>query len=275
MMAYAVELELLEKDPIKTLNWEPPDRVTYQVDRRSVINPYQGKKLLEAIGNRKPSGPLLKPFFALLYYSGLRPEEAVNVFEEDLTLPDNDEEWGEIYIHEATPDAGRAWTDSGEIRDKRGLKHRPRGDGRWVPVPPPLVTILRRHKKENGFGPGGRICYGLQGGVLATSTILRIFNQVREDAFTEAEQKSPLATRPYDLRHACLSTWLNAGVSITQVAEWAGNSPDVLSHVYAKCLTGQGAIDRAKISTVLDDRSWEMVPGPGSSSQIPAGGSSM
>jgi hypothetical protein len=33
---------------------------------------------------------------------------------------------------------------------------------------------------------------------------------------------------PYDLRHACLSTWLNGGVYPTQVAEWAGYSVDVL-----------------------------------------------
>ena len=43
-------------------------------------------------------------------------------------------------------------------------------------------------------------------------------------ALTTAEQASPLARRPYDLRHACLSTWLNGGVYPTQVAEWAGHS---------------------------------------------------
>lgn len=32
-----------------------------------------------------------------------------------------------------------------------------------------------------------------------------------------------LARRPYDLRHAAISGWLNAGVPVTQVAEWAGN----------------------------------------------------
>ncbi len=33
---------------------------------------------------------------------------------------------------------------------------------------------------------------------------------------------SPLAETPYDLRHAAISTQLNAGISPTQVAEWAG-----------------------------------------------------
>ena len=61
----------------------------------------------------------------------------------------------------------------------------------------------------------------------------------REKALTTAQVRSPLARRPYDLRHACLSTWLNAGVQPTQVAEWAGNGVKVLLDVYAKCLDGE------------------------------------
>jgi len=54
-----------------------------------------------------------------------------------------------------------------------------------------------------------------------------------------------LARRPYDLRHAAVSLWLNAGVPATQVAEWAGHSVNVLLRVYAKCIYGQDeAIDR-------------------------------
>jgi len=44
---------------------------------------------------------------------------------------------------------------------------------------------------------------------------------------------------PYDVRHAAVSTWLNAGVPAPQVAEWAGHSVDVLLRVYAKCIFGQ------------------------------------
>jgi len=50
---------------------------------------------------------------------------------------------------------------------------------------------------------------------------------------------SPVARRPYDLRHACLSTWRNAGVPPAQVAEWAGHSVNVLLRVYAKSIDGQ------------------------------------
>ena len=69
----------------------------------------------------------------------------------------------------------------------------------------------------------------------------------RQAALTPAEQASPLARRPYDLRHACLSTWLNGGVYPTQVAEWAGHSVDVLLRIYAKCVVGQD--DRAIVKT--------------------------
>lgn len=58
---------------------------------------------------------------------------------------------------------------------------------------------------------------------------------------------SPLAKRPYDLRHAAVSTWLNAGVPPTQVAEWAGHSVAVLLKVYAKCIVGQDAAARRRI----------------------------
>ncbi|MFK4595864.1 site-specific integrase [Streptomyces pristinaespiralis] len=43
----------------------------------------------------------------------------------------------------------------------------------------------------------------------------------------------------YDLRHTCLTTWLNAGIPPAQVAEWAGNSVPVLLATYARCISGQ------------------------------------
>jgi hypothetical protein len=66
-----------------------------------------------------------------------------------------------------------------------------------------------------------------------------------------------LARRPYDLRHACLSTWLNGGVPPTQVAEWAGHSLDVLLRIYAKCLIGQDALAKRRISEALREEEAE------------------
>ena len=70
-------------------------------------------------------------------------------------------------------------------------------------------------------------------------------------ALTPAEQASPLARRPYDLRHARLSTWLNGGVYTTQVADWAGHSVDALLRSYAKCVVGQDELAKRRISGAL------------------------
>jgi hypothetical protein len=60
---------------------------------------------------------------------------------------------------------------------------------------------------------------------------------VRVGALTPAAEASPLAERPYGLRHASLSIWLSAGVAPAQVAEWADNRVPVVLRVYARRLT--------------------------------------
>src|ERR1700740_1256054 len=70
-------------------------------------------------------------------------------------------------------------------------------------------------------------------------------------ALTAAEHASPLARRPYDLRHACVSTWLNGGVYPTQAAEGAGHGGDVLLRIYAKCVVGQDELAKRRISDAL------------------------
>jgi hypothetical protein len=69
--------------------------------------------------------------------------------------------------------------------------------------------------------------------------------------FSAQRSKPPLARRPYDLRHACLSTWLNGGVYPTQVAEWAGHGVDALLRIYAKCVVGQDELAKRRISEAL------------------------
>lgn len=49
-----------------------------------------------------------------------------------------------------------------------------------------------------------------------------------------------------------MSTWLNAGVPATQVAEWAGHSVAVLLQIYAKCLAGQEERVRKGIDATLE-----------------------
>jgi hypothetical protein len=93
----------------------------------------------------------------------------------------------------------------------------------------------------------------VRGGDLSESVYGRAWQGARLLAFTPAVTASPLAGRPYDLRHACLSTWLNAGVDPPQVAEWAGNSVDVLLRVYAKCIVGRDKLNRRLIEEAFRD----------------------
>ncbi|HEX5596640.1 MAG TPA: hypothetical protein VFX61_11595, partial [Micromonosporaceae bacterium] len=67
---------------------------------------------------------------------------------------------------------------------------------------------------------------------------------------------SPLAGRPYDLRHAAVSLLLNSGFPATEVAERAGHSVDVLLKVYARCIDGQEATVNQRIEDALRGVTW-------------------
>lgn len=66
----------------------------------------------------------------------------------------------------------------------------------------------------------------------------RAWGAARRTALIEAEYPSPLGKRIYDLRHTCLTIWLNSGVPAAQVAEWAGNSVPVLLSTYVNFIVG-------------------------------------
>ena len=261
---YAVELKLLDTNPVKGIKWRAP-KVAHEVDRRVVVNPAQARALLEAVRAQRPSGPRLVAFFGVLYYSGLRPEEAVGLRRQDVELPalvweenshqwrEPHDPWGELHLRAARPDVGGRWTDDGSGRDQRGLKHRAEGETRRVPCPPPLTKLLREHLCTVTGKPTDPLFQGVQGHPLATITYRRAWDRARKTALTDEEYRSQLARRPYDLRHACLSTWLNGGVAATQVAEWAGHSVEMLLRVYAKCLDGQDEIAKRRIAAALGE----------------------
>jgi integrase len=184
-----------------------------------------------------------------MYFAGLRPAEAVGLAGADLTLPGQG--WGTALLHRTRPSVGKQWTDSGESHDDRGLKNRPAEDVRRVPIPPQLVAILSEHLDTFGAAADGRLFYSEGGGVVASSTYSRAWQEARTLALPPAAVASPLARRPHDLRHSALSTWLNAGGDPTEVAERAGNSVEVLLGRYAKCIDGRQEIANRKIEELL------------------------
>nr|WP_296065890.1 hypothetical protein [uncultured Actinoplanes sp.] len=124
-------------------------------------------------------------------------------------------------------------------REVRGLKHRGQGEIRPIPIPPALVDLLRQHLDTHGTTGDGRLFRGARGGSLASSTYDRVWRIARVHALGDALAASPLVRRPYDLRHAAVSLWLNGGVPATEVARRAGHSAAVLLKVYANCIDGE------------------------------------
>jgi hypothetical protein len=116
-----------------------------------------------------------------------------------------------------------------------------------VPCHPTLARYLLAHLRQFGTARDGRLFRGERGGDLSESVYNRVWDQARSLALPPALSRTPIAGRPYDLRHACLSTWLNGGVDQTQVAEWAGNSVKVLMDTYAKCIDGHDEINRKRM----------------------------
>jgi integrase len=246
-LGYAVELGRLGSNPVDRIQWTAP-AVAQSVDRRVVVSPAQAEMLLTAVGRLGRRGEHQETFFAVLYYAALRPSEAVMLREANLHLPRSG--WGRIVLAASASRAGRPWTDEGTARQERGLKHRADNETRTIPVPPVLVRRLRAHIKRYGTTVDGRIFQTARGGILQDSGYNEVWDEARREALTPAQYRSPLG-RPYDLRHAAVSLWLNSGVPATEVARRAGHGVAVLLKIYAHCIDGQADAANQRIIDAL------------------------
>jgi integrase len=247
-LGYAVEQGHLASNPVDRIQWTAP-AVAQTVDRRVVVSPAQARTLLAAVRGLSGRGEHLEAFYGCLYYAALRPSEAVMLRESDLHLPRNG--WGRIVLAASASRAGTAWTDDGTARQERGLKHRAEHETRTIPVPPELVKLLRAHIKRYGTTPDGRVFQTSRGGILQDSAYGEVWDQARKQALTPAQYRSPLGRRPYDLRHAAVSLWLNSGVPATEVARRAGHGVAVLLKIYAHCIDGQADAANQRITDAL------------------------
>ena len=104
---HAVRLGYLNENPVRGIKWQAP-KPTRAVDRRRVPNPIQARTLLAHVREAKISGPRLVACFGSMYFAALRPEEAVDLRDGNLTLSrkwDEDKEswvydWGETVCRE-------------------------------------------------------------------------------------------------------------------------------------------------------------------------------
>ena len=220
-----------------------------------MASPAQAQALLGAVARIRPD---LTAFFGCLYYAALRPEEAIALRAADCYFPDCG--WGMLTVTAAYPRTAAAWTGDGSSHEQRGLKHRPDGAVRMVPVPPVLVAMLRAHYRCHGTAPDGRLFRGTRGGPLSESVYGRAWHAARALALGPELAATGLARRPYDLRQAALSLWLSAGAPPAEVAARAGHSVTVLLSMYAHCIDGHDQITNRLIEDAL--RPGSPAPGP-------------
>jgi integrase len=92
----------------------------------------------------------------------------------------------------------------------------------------------------------------------------RAWNEARALALPPQLAATPLAQRPYDLRHSALSTWLAAGgdpADPAEVAQRAGNSVEILLTRYAKCLYDRQSLTNQRIEHLLSAYDIQALPG--------------
>ncbi|MGP3924789.1 tyrosine-type recombinase/integrase [Streptomyces sp. 8N616] len=253
-LEYAVDAGILAENPLQRARMARLAS-TDAVDPRVLVNAVQGRQLLAAVSYigswHRKRGRRLMAFFAVMLYAGLRPAEAVGLRLVDCHLPEKG--WGTLTLRETRPVSGKQWTDSGERHDRRGLKARGATADRPVPIPPVLVAILLAHLKEFSMAKDGRLFGNERGDVVGTSTYWRVWEEARAYALPPDRFASPLAGRPYDLRHACITRWLNAGVPIAEVARRVGNSPEVIHRRYHGCIDGHEEAANEKIAKSLEE----------------------
>ena len=233
--------------------WNSPKTTEGVVDPQVVVNRRQAEELLVAVSYQGRIGPRLVAFFACLYFAGLRPGEAVELrVDRSLDLPSHDG-LGNPLPARISPH-----------RRHRLVRIRP------PPRPPPTQAPRRGRSPTSTVPPSTHrlpapphraIRHRTRRPPLPGRTRRRPLRKRLRPRLARrppaslhpGHRRLPLACRPYDLRHACLSTWLNGGVEPTQVAEWAGNSVQVLLKVYAKCIAGRDEVNRRRIEEAFRD----------------------
>ena len=261
-LRYAAELGLLEANPLDHITWRPP-RSSSLAGPRSAASPAEVQAILAKVTSIRPE---LTAFFGCLYYAALRPAEAVALRVTSCALPSR--AWGQLTLTGSLPRSARAWNGNGTPREPRGLKHRPEGAIRTVPVPPQLARLLRWHLHTYGSAPDGRLFQGSRGGPVSESLYGRIWHQARAAAMPEDGTGTQHVRRPYDLRHVALSLWLACGAPPAEVAARAGHSVRVLLSIYAHCIPGCDQIASQHIEQALNPSHWPPA-GPQESAQMP------
>jgi integrase len=192
-LGYAAELGLLGANPLTRITWRPP-AVCAAVDPRAVACPSQVQAILAEVARSRPE---LAAFFGCLYYGALRPEEAVALTAACRDLPATG--WGTLTLSTTAPRSAVTWTGNGTPHERRGLKLRPRGAIRTVPIPAQLVTLLRDHVRAHGTAADGRLFRPRAEGCSTKAATGGPGTSPAAGRLVPELAATPMVRRPYDL----------------------------------------------------------------------------
>jgi hypothetical protein len=147
-LRYAAELGLLEANPLDRISWRPP-KPACLASPRSLPGSAQVQEILAEVTRLRPE---LAAFFGWLYHAALRPAEAVALRVGDCDLPPAG--WGRLTLTGSLPRTARAWTSTRRSHEPRGLKHRPEGTMRMIPIPPDSCRYCARLTVETSAQSG-------------------------------------------------------------------------------------------------------------------------
>ena len=129
-LGYAVRKKRLAANPLSKGNlpddWTPPQAPDDTVDPRAVGSPALIAKMLDScneVGRRQ--GPRFTAFYGCMFYALMRPSEVAALTRDACHLPEDG--WGYLIFADASPAAGKAYTDDGQVHEHRGLKGRTKG----------------------------------------------------------------------------------------------------------------------------------------------------
>lgn len=220
--------------------WPPPPPQTKKsrrarqpnVDRGRLPNRQQALDVIAAVRSHQPASAGYQVLTAGVYHAGLRPSEALVLEIEVLDLPEHG--WGKAFVSAAMQDQAAAWGDiDEEIGDPKT------GQDRTVPLPPPYVEMLRDYIGDRTSG----LLVTTRNGKLPSYS-----NWTR--AWIRARKSVGGKWRLYDLRHACATTMIDAGLPHGEAAERLGHSVETLTANYIHPSNG----DTERSNELLDER---------------------
>ncbi len=205
-------------------------RAGLTVDTEMVLSVPQSLELATACATEGAWGGIVECFVLVMALCGLSWGEATGLLWNDVELPADDDPGWLVVRRTYRPTSDR-WLDPDEDPEWGPLKDREVTESRRVPVPPLLVTKLRRHLEQFGEGPQGLV-FHRSGRPFDHDMFGRhVWDPARSTVFPRREDLPPDDPRQprlsrlqrHDLRHAACSWWLREGVDAVVCQRWSGH----------------------------------------------------